>query len=200
MSGENEDLIKHMRTTIEETRSANPFIAAGKKGPWGHNPILPGSFACVPQTMVEVINPPPENFSKTEEPHMIIGFKTERFHNGIKKSDLPTVVNFAKEVFPCARIVVDLRWNTDEQAASRTQKKLRYIAELFGDQAISLTNNISSLNQVVEWLGFDESCFFQELLEFNTTKGSGYGHGKESLNMDPKCRYLGRLSHAEMKS
>jgi hypothetical protein len=46
----------------------------------------------------------------------------------------------------------------------------------------------------VEWLGFDQSCFFQELLEFNITGGNGYGNGKESLNMDPKCRHLGRLS------
>jgi hypothetical protein len=151
---------------------------------------------------------------------MIIGFKTIRFHIGIEKSELPTVVNFVKEVFPCARIVVNLRSNTEDQAASRIQsfnlkqngseltsglelqnEKLRYIAELFGDQGILLdssewTKNVSSLNQVVEWLGFDESCFFQELLEFNTTGGDGYGNGKESLNMDPKCRYLGRLPDA----
>ena len=145
---------------------------------------------------------------------MILGFKTIRFHTGIEKSELPTAVNFVKEVFPCARIVVNLRSNTKKQAASQMQsfhrnqnnvteltydleldnEKLRYVAELFGDQAILLdssewTKNISSLNQIVEWLGFDKSCFFQELLEFNTEK-EGYGNGKESLNMDPKCRYL----------
>jgi hypothetical protein len=213
MSGENYDLIKRMRTLIEETRSKHFKPAAGTNGPFGHNPTFPGSFACVAQTMVEVINPPPANFSKAEEPHMILGFKTIRFQDDIEKWKLPSVVNFVKEVFPCARIVVNLRSNIKEQAASQMKafhkenkkttertygielgnEKLRYIAELFGDQAILLdssewTKNISSLNQVVEWLGFDKSCLFQELLEMNT-KG-GFRNGKESLNMDPKCRYL----------
>jgi hypothetical protein len=68
--------------------------------------------------MVEVINRLPANFSKTEEPHMIIGFKTVRFHEGIKKWELPAVVNFVNEFFPCARIVVDLRWNTEDMERS----------------------------------------------------------------------------------
>jgi hypothetical protein len=218
MSGENEDLIKHMRTTIENIRSSKGFVrSVGTKSPRGHNPVFPGSFACVAQTMVEVINPPPANFSKTEEPHMIIGFKTVKFHERIKKWELPAVVNFVKEAFPCARIVVNLRSNTEEQAASQIRsfhmennvtkltselesenEKLRYIAELFGDQGILLdssewTKNISSLNRVVKWLGFGESCFFQELLEFRTSGWRGYGHGKNSLEMDPKCRYSGSL-------
>jgi hypothetical protein len=221
MSGENQDLIKHMRTTIENTRSSKSFIKAEvSKSSWGHNPLFPGSLACVPQTMVEAINPPPANFSKTEEPHMIIGFKTIRFQLGLKRSKLPAVVNFVKEVFPCARIVVNLRSNAEEQAASQIRslnmennvterisilasenEKLRYIAELFGDQGILLdssdwTKNISSLNQAVKWLGFDENCFFQELLQFNTRGGKGHEHGKQSLKIDPKCRYLGRLSDA----
>jgi hypothetical protein len=229
LSGENQDLIKRMREMVDATRKyikQAPPASSGDAA-WYHNPLVTGSFACAVQPMMEVINPPnlTNNFNKSNEQNMILGFKTVRFHDRkspwgntvIPKEELPAHIEFIKEVFPCARIIVNLRSNTKDQASSGNKafpgvrknitqvaagyefqnEKLRYIAELFGeDQAVLLdssvwTKNISVLNQAVAWLGFDKSCFFKQLLEFNTGK-YGYGHGKQKLKkIDPKCRYVG---------
>ena len=73
--------------------------------------------------------------------------------------------------------------------------RLRNITSMFGEERAHLIDSsewmhdIDRLNELVEWLGFDRSCFFQDLLEFNTH--DRYGNGKTKLELDPNCRYVG---------
>jgi hypothetical protein len=74
-------------------------------------------------------------------------------------------------------------------------ERMRRLATMFGNQAQLLdssdwTKDIDRLNRVVQWLGFNKSCNFKQLLEFNT-EGKGYGHGETEMVLDPNCRYVG---------
>ena len=215
MSGENNDELQAIRKMIDNVRrNANFQRHAGRRTPWGHNRVPDGAYSCVGQHMIETINPPAtdemgrmlENNSET-----IVGFKTIRFLSDKPEEQTPELVEWLQETFPCARIVINIRSSVEEQAASWKKsfgkkgnfsdeladmnRRMRNLADIFGEQAFLLDssdwlNEIEHLNRVVEWLGFDKSCFFEELLEFNT-KGRGYGNGVTSTHRNPDCRYAG---------
>jgi len=73
--------------------------------------------------------------------------------------------------------------------------KLKWIKDLFGDQAVLLdsakwTTNLTMINDVVDWLGFDQTCRFKELLEFNT-QGHGFQNEHTELSyQDPSCQRI----------
>jgi len=214
MSGENNDELKAIRSMIDNIGSSINFQRnAGQKTAWGHNRIPEGAFSCAAQHMIETINPPLTDTNGTileNDSETIVGFKTIRFLIGVKEEDTRDLVRWVQKTFPCARILVNIRSAAQEQAASvdkafgyhedieslkETNVRMRKVAELFGDQAYLLDSSdwlkeIQHLNQAIKWLGFHESCFFKELLEFNT-EGGGYENGKTKLTLNPDCRYLG---------
>jgi len=221
MSGENNDTLGAIRKMISNIRDDRHFIRQQNKsarGAWAHNHVPDGAFACVAQHMIETITPPEldaDNHFIHDDSDTIVGFKTIRLLDDRHSKYDEGIVRYVQENFPCARILVNIRSNTQEQAASYSAKpnfskrmkggkatvekmntRLRRVAELFGDQAMLLdssdwTKNIGSLNRVVEWLGFHKICFFEQLLEFNT-EGRGYGHGQTELSIHSDCRYVGK--------
>jgi hypothetical protein len=224
MSGENNDLLKRVHDLMEETVQ-NPFVVKGtnKKVAWGHNEFPKQAFSCVAQQMVETMNPPPRTRNrKNQHPHprnetdTIIGFKTVRFQENVDTAALPELAKFLKEYFPCARFVMNIRSNTEEQATSwhtnfhgsktieevsdhlnEETEKIKYLHELLKDRSVLLDSstwipNLTTLNQAVEWLGFHRTCHFPYVLEFNTQKklfGSKMASGTTKLEMNPNCRY-----------
>jgi len=167
--------------------------------------------------MIETITPPlldDDLELLQDDSETIAGFKTIRFLDERSSQFDEDLVNFVKESFPCARVLVNIRSDTEMQALSRDKalnfeggekdhlerlnERMQRVANMFGSQAMLLdsskwTKNMDSLNQVVKWLGFNENCFFEKLLEFNT-KGSGYGHGKQKIVLNPNCRYVANES------
>jgi len=145
----------------------------------------------------------------------IVGFKTIRFFN--KASTLQherDLVNFLELNFPCSRVIVNMNSDEDGQAKSvmrnfhrsegTKQERKRYIrkmnaqmkrlAESLGKERSFLldkkewTKNITILNEAVSWLGFDASCHFQYLMEFNT---KGYKHTNNTMpKLGAKCNAL----------
>ena len=211
MSGENNNQLRAIRVMIDNVRSHKDFNrGVGEKGPWGHNPVPEGAFSCAAQHIIETINPSlSQNESSYDDSDTIVGFKTIRFLVGIKsKEDLRVWVRWVREHLPCTRFVVNIRSDVEAQVASvnKTFKKklntrnateylqqansqLRTVAQLFGKQAYLLdssewTKDISHLNRLVQWLGFDQTCFFEELLELNIDR---YDHGRSEIRMNPLC-------------
>ena len=102
-----------------------------------------------------------------------------------------------------------------DAAVSRVSEEVstpKKLAQLLGNQATTLdsakwTKDINELNNVVTWLGFDEACKFQKLMELNTAGspvathhhrerrlGSAYGHTKTNVHIDTSCRSISRQS------
>lgn len=219
MSGENNNTLGAIRTMISNIKDAPQFQRQQENprlGAWSHNPVPDSAFACVAQHMIETINPPLLNEDLQlvqDDTDTIIGFKTIRFLDNVSPSEDKDMVEYVQQHFPCSRILVNIRSDTRTQAISYANKKnfqtqlrgqatleqmnerLRRVASMFGSQAMLLdssdwTKNIDRLNQVVQWLGFHDSCKFERLLEFNT-RGKGYVHGETELAVDPNCRYIG---------
>ena len=119
------------------------------------------------------------------------------------------LVEYILRMLPCSRFLVNIRSETAEQAVStqkafvrskigleqrksvldRKNEILRRIAEetLGPERAYFLdssqwTKNVSVLNDALEWMGYTHpDCRFEELMEFNTAGGKGYGHNKTVL-------------------
>ena len=212
MGGENKDIISDMEHMFDDLRTDKAFVeGANVKDPWGHNQVYPGSYACAGQSIMEVINPPEDE--ATKEADLIVGFKiiTLQF---FKQKQLKPYLDFLHEIFPCARFLVNIRSDVESQAQSvektftkvnsdnevadlqDANQRYRKIAKDLGEDAFLLdstewTQNITVLNNAVDWLGFHKSCHFKTLLEFNT-EGWGYANGKTELeSIDPECRYIG---------
>jgi len=221
MSGENNDELAAIRHMIENvSNNANFNREADRRAPWGHNRVPTGAYSCVGQHMMETINPPATDargrliLDNSDEKTTIVGFKTIRFLEERSESETADLVRFVQETFPCARIVINIRSAVEEQEASWKKSfdekqqnlstkladmnwRIRDLVDLFGEQQAYLLDStewlheIEHLNRLVEWLGFDQSCFFDELLEFNT-KGDGYGNGVTSItHQNPNCHYVG---------
>jgi hypothetical protein len=50
------------------------------------------------------------------------------------------------------------------------------------------TRNISTFNEMLDWLGFAKSCHFAAALEYNTK--NGYDATKTEAELSPYCRCL----------
>jgi hypothetical protein len=216
MSGENNDTLKAIRSMVENISENGAFvISADQTNAWGHNHVPKGAFGCVAQKMIETINPPPTDEKGNlleEDSEAMVGFKTIRFLRGLEEEETEALVQWVKNNFPCARVFVNIRSDIEQQAKSQqryihkhfaedveqlrhTNDRMHLVAQLFGERAFLLDsylwlNDIRHLNNAVEWLGFHKSCFFHELLEFNTNHGFKHGN-KTDLQVRPSCHYVG---------
>lgn len=218
MSGENNDQLRAIRDMMGNVRSHPTWRrGTGRQCAWGHNKAPPGAFACVGQSMMGTINPPSTDKQGRvleDDSETIVGMKTIRFV-GEEEDEMHGLVRWIKDIFPCARIIINYRSDIEALAESQLKAlpmedktdakglqkalqddidKLRKAAEWFGEQAYVLDSSawlkdISELNKIVEWLGFHPSCAFKEYLEFNT---DGFAHGKQMTELDPNCRYMGK--------
>jgi len=142
----------------------------------------------------------------------ILGLKTIR----IQKSDFSQsewspseAAAFFKESFPCSRIVVNIRSDTEGQDASRIKlgwsanasavdeglvKEIEFLtkfAENLGPDTARLidmtmwTKNISILNDLLDWLGYKE-CHFKSLVHANH---DGYGLDQTDPQIGDDCHY-----------
>jgi hypothetical protein len=116
------------------------------------------------------------------------------------------------QLFPCARFVVNFRsdsvrqldsWKKQFSATNVTQAAailqndndlLHMFHKLMGSQRSFLldstewTQNTTTVNQMVEWLGFSRQCHFKEALEYNTKYG--YGATKTEADLSDECKYI----------
>jgi hypothetical protein len=213
MSGENKGTLLEIKRMIENIDTEFQFHrAAGTKESWGHLPLPDGAFSCVAQHMMEAINPPPLNEQGRilyDDTETIVGFKTIRLLQGNPVND-DSIIQFIKNMFPCSRIIINYRSNVEAQMQSQHRafggttvtaenlreqnERLRHMAKLFGPEQAKLidstewTQDVTILNDVVSWLGFDINCHFTELLEFNTRQK--YSHGRVQTIANPECQPL----------
>jgi hypothetical protein len=121
-------------------------------------------------------------------------------------------VELLNYLFPCARFVVNYRSDMNSQLESwkklfsatdiiqTTQilqldnALLRMFHKVMGPYRSFLldstewTQNIATINQMVEWLGFSPKCHFKEALEYNTKHG--YDATKTEADLNQDCTYL----------
>lgn len=216
MGGENAGTFNKFWNMVHNVRT-NPSFQAGAKiqHAWGHNPVPEGAYSCVGQHMMETINPPKTMANGSllvqDDSDTIVGFKTIRLLDGTEDPNIDRYrFPFVKEIFPCARILINIRSNVTQQAASQAKtfgvdgtlaemqaknQRMIKLQGIFGRDYARLldssdwTKNVTALNEVVEWLGFSKECFFQSLLEFNTKE---YTNGKTTrMPIHPGCKYLG---------
>lgn len=225
IGGENNNEIAKIRDMVDNVARNKEFIFNGnQRTSWGHNRVPKQSYACVSQKMMETINPPKISADghlldgKGDDSSTIIGTKTIRFADGLNEIDIPALVDFMKDNFPCARYVVNYRSNTTQQSDSRAKLKfdgedrvlssadldaenerLIKIGKMLDDDGaggavkiidseIWTRDSFQQLNEIVDWLGFNEECHFTEMLKFNTQ--AGYRPQKIRIrNMNPNCRY-----------
>jgi hypothetical protein len=193
MSGENNDLLRKMYELFESTFDSKFYRGVGRRVPFGRNEIAEGSLSCILQKTIELITPPELPIhNMEEEKSMIIGFKTIRSFRDKEKDEMKLFVDFLEKNLPCARYLINYRsdsealkksvetlfhWTKDVATKIETEKRqLKLLYELLGSERAYLLDSsewikdIGILNQALEWLGYNPSCHFSELLEFNTRK------------------------------
>jgi len=210
MAGENNDALHELKNMKEHVLGNKHWI--NNSAAWGHNKVPPQAYSCVAQSMIETINPPKFNQSKSLEEEReadyktIIGFKTIRFLKGSEVDD-KGLVEFVQENFPCSKILINYSSNITRQSNSAWWEKrgqnvsfeilrgvnarLGRVGNMFGSQAYMLDSaawlrNISVLNEMVTWLGFPLHCHFQHLLAFNVG-GAGYTHEARHAPLQNGC-------------
>ena len=214
MAGENDNALRKIKDMIT---ALQPYIDDHRLtnlSSWQHNPIPSQAFACVAQQVVETIVPPlldEAGHVLEDDSSTVLGFKTIRFLQYATREHDEPFVNFVKNMFPCSKIVVNIRSDTNAQVKSRVvafneveenarkrldeeNDRLRTVAKLFGDMAIFIdsskwTKDANEFNKVVDWLGFHESCRFKELLHFNANQSSAI-LGSSHFELSPSCKYV----------
>ena len=138
------------------------------------------------------------------ETSQIIGAKMIRIQRGNKWTALEAS-EFFKYNFPCAKFIMNTRLDIDSHVAShdknlrvhatnKTIKKendfLAEFAQHMGEEIARMiymeewTNNVTQLNEVVEWLGFS-NCKYDKLLRNNK---NGYQGDKSHIDVGSGCR------------
>ncbi|GFH44594.1 predicted protein [Chaetoceros tenuissimus] len=157
-----------------------------EEGPWMHNAVPRQSLACSSQKILSTINPPSHDFLKSlkhrkdlkrHEFDTIIGAKMIRIQGGFW--DPQHAVDYFKEHFPCAKYIVNSRdpmgilssrsrlgWmNADLEHLESIKKEVQFLkrnaTKMGTDRAVFLqmekwVNDTSTLNEVIEWLGYDD--------------------------------------------
>ncbi|CAB9508358.1 expressed unknown protein [Seminavis robusta] len=122
------------------------------------------------------------------------------------------MMDFVRDNLPCSRILVNINSNVTRQAMSQESsgiarsmnpeelelrnQRLRRIQQRFGDHHAHLldaqqwTNNVTVLNQALDWLGYSPECHFQEVLQFNTVNRYRNGKTEMSQQPNPNCRLM----------
>lgn len=199
MSGENNNLLRKQFSFYSGTFEAEHFEKGyGEKNAFGRNQILEGSLSCILQNAIELITPPEFPIQdQEEEQSTIVGFKTIRSHIAENNDNMQLFVDFLQEHLPCARYLVNYRsdikahiksWGTNFNWTGDIAKEIQMendnlmlLYSMLGpDQAYLLdstkwTKNVTVLNEALGWLGYNSSCYFPEVLEFNTKQ---YMHTK----------------------
>jgi hypothetical protein len=122
------------------------------------------------------------------------------------------MVERLNHLFPCSRVVVNFRSDVQSQVAShvsrfhinneaealhqiqRDNDILHAFHQAMGRERSFLldsttwTKNISAFNQMLDWLGFSDSCHFTAALEYNTK--DGYKATKTEAHLSQNCKYL----------
>lgn len=166
-----------------------------EEGPFQHNAIPVGSLACVTQTLLKTINPPDfmnemSSYNPNEESKKIIGAKMIRIQ--IPGWSPDESVDFFRKNFPCARYIINIRSNLENQLESMEEafrltkdeiqikkesvqnqtKFLKDFYHLMGDDQARLVdlsiwkNDVGIINNITSWLGFKD-CAFDALVHEN---------------------------------
>ena len=142
--------------------------------------------------------------------HTIMGFKSVRFH--LSHWTVQEGAKFLRENFPCSKIIINMRSNVQSQMESvgttfmrdgNTEDELenelvqynsfqRALSQELGSDVAKLIDmndwkeDVSVLNDVIDWLGF-EGCAFRELVHENH---DGYGRDTDhDVDLGANCRY-----------
>lgn len=225
LAGENlntlEQVSKVVDNLIGKINNNGPVIKANGRGrtsgPFARHPIPHGSYACPTQHWINALNPPPHDAMlrayTNDGPSIdeydadtIFGFKSVRFH--LSHWTVQEGATFLKENFPCAKIIINIRSNVQNQMESvgtnfiksgGTEDELvQYnsfqvaLAQELGSDTAKLIDmndwkdNVSVLNDVIDWLGF-KGCAFQELVHENH---DGYGRDTDhGVDLGTNCSY-----------
>lgn len=190
-----------------------PFMhRAIDDGPFLHNAMPKGSFACVMHSFIKFLNPPRMDprtnvmFDEEEESKLILGAKVIRLQQANWTTNRAR--RFLTESFPCARFIINIRSGSAEQAKSMVdafaktdfeetynsiQNQTSFLKELsdrLGQKAKLIDmdewkDDVSILNNVLDWLGF-ENCSFNTIIHENHDT---FGRDNSNLDLGPQCRY-----------
>ena len=215
LSGENNNelfVISGLETNLRRDKKKHILHEPAQTGPWKHNQIPDQALSCPMQKVVETLDIAPnevlENIHqepfRSEEEGKILGVKTIRIQQGNwgpKKA-----ADFFKRNFPCSRIIVNYRSDSEAQLNStsnlgwrsvtedsliKTNHFLEAFANNLGDdmsKIIDMTEwskDVSVINNVVDWLGF-EHCHFKSLMHENH---GGFGRDSSDNLLSEKCRF-----------
>ena len=118
MSGENKNELHAIRRMIDNFKHPQ-----ASEGSWKHSQVPSGAYSCAAQKMIETINPSVTTVDGTveeDDSYMIVGFKTIRLLQHVKEGDEEKeLVVSITEIFPCARIVINIRSEVEKQAKSQ---------------------------------------------------------------------------------
>ena len=169
-------------------------------------------MSCAFQHIFEAINPPSESAmiqKNFDDSNSILGFKTIRFHLEHHDWTMDTAIEALLETFPCARIIVNIRSNTEALVNSRHDtydqkvdirdaqietETLETIAKRLGTRRARLIDmtewsadgGLYILNDVLDWLGF-ENCKFNSLYHENHDRFRA--DKSTQIQMGENCRY-----------
>lgn len=230
LSGENRNHLFQMARNLHHTHHivGKPGRKDLVKGPFMRNNVPKGAISCVAQHEVEVITPPTtkQQRSKTyNDKDMIIGFKTIRFFGPQwnqppfqNSTDAFEQIDFLRSHFPCARVVFNIRSDTEAHAKStavlgkggrKTADELTIVNEIYQRGAQMLGPKQAYLLDSTEWGGdqntgtsergleiFDDlakwlgftDCQFSALTRANARRKT---LNQSSIDLGPDCRYTG---------
>lgn len=187
MGGENNNALHKIANLFKGL----PLTGPASSEAWKRGRILEQDMACTAQKVIEAINPPLQREQEAgfDDSSTIIGWKTVRFHEDWDR--IEDAVQFVKRYFPCARVVINIRSDTFNQAVSQmrnlkwwdreekekldeTNALMKDVAKMFGPkQAYFLDssewtkeNGHDQINGLIEWLGF-EDCKFEKIPHWN---------------------------------
>jgi hypothetical protein len=183
------------------------FIKPRIDGPFSHNALPIGHMSCPVQNLLNAMNPPeiPEDtFDMEDDSNTILGMKVIR----IQRADWKPykAAKFFIENFPCARFIVNIRSDIEKQVESFhknfhwdiSDDVLKNETEFLKDFHFRLEHrskmidmsdwkdDVSVLNEVVDWLGF-ENCAFNSIKHEN--KGGYEVDNSTSVNLGQNCIY-----------
>ena len=229
LSGENRNfigisspLISNFEVTDpdQKGKKVSPLLKQNydrEEGAFMHNAIPPQAMSCPLQQALNTLNPPPQAVQMNDhllsiheyDKETIMGCKTIRFHKN--KFSVKQAAEYLKEVFPCSRVIVNIRTNVEDQLNSiqgtfskATEKGKstdditeynQYLIDLANElgtkmaKVIDLTewrNNVNVFNDVAQWLGFKQ-CKFTSIVHENL---NGYGRDNNTdIGIDKYCHY-----------
>ena len=214
LSGENNNELYVASLLASNLKKSSSSMAYDEEveGAWMHHKIPTQAMACPIQQVISMITPPPSEVLQAVnetgalsvedyDQSTILGLKTIRIQEDTEWSPIEAAA-FFKESFPCSRIVVNIRSDTENQAASGNEKGakedlirkndfLTEFAEDLGADTARLvdmtkwTKNVTVLDDVLAWLGYKD-CKFEYIVHANQ---DGYGLDWTNPHIGDGCHY-----------